>query len=118
MELDLWRRVEKGDGCVVFWALLDVIGVDQLAEHVDGVGAAEADGCAGEADTPSIGQRLGQITGISLFKSVLRAVRLVRDDHQVRALGQNWMLHLHRLAVWPGLQAELLDGGENDLAAL
>jgi len=80
--------------------------------HVDGVGATETDGCASEAKPPGIRQCFRQIAGVAFEEPVLRPVRLVSDDDDVRASREHWVREFGLV------KPELLNGAKDDLPAL
>jgi len=86
VQLDLARLIEDGHRRLVFLRLPDIVRVNEVAKYLHGVGAAEADGRTRETDSARVGKRFSEIPGKSSKESVLRAVRLVSDDDDVRAV--------------------------------
>ena len=99
----------------------NVVNVDIVAEDRRRVAVVAFDGRAGEADEGGIGQRLPQIMRIAVaalarlriefgVETILAAVRLVGDDDDIAAVGQQ------REILFAGRRREFLQSGEDDPA--
>lgn len=111
MQLDEARLVIDFDRGLIALGLLDVVGVNHIAEDRHRIGPAQTDRRAGEARPQRVRQRLGQIAREAFFEAILRAMRFIGNQDEVAARGQLGMIDL------AGPQAEFFDGGEDDGAA-
>ena len=110
-----WLEIHR-DGCPVVHCPGEVVGVDHVTEHVDGVAVGERDGGAGERDEGGVGQCFTNASSETVEVVVVAAMRFVDDHDDVAAVAQQWVVEA-RLALIIG-QSELLQGGEVDAAGL
>ena len=114
--------IDRHRGTIVH-RILNVVDGDIVAKHGAGVLVLGRDGRAGKANEGGPGQGIAQVFGIAKavlagfliegrLVAILAAVRLVAHYHDVVALAQ------YRMALLPGQQGELLDGGKDDPARL
>ena len=109
MQLDEAGRVEDRHRRLIGDGLAHVVGVDDIAEHVGRVAVARLDRRPVKPTKVAFGQGLAQVTGEAkllphiaiadheaCLEAVLRSVRLVGDDDDVAALGQQRMLRRPR----------------------
>jgi len=118
MQFNLARCVIDGNCGLILLGLLDVIGVDQIAENLYRIGSAEANGRSGEPDAPGVRQGFGKIPCKSRFKAVLGPMGFVCNHNNVGPFRQDRMFEFRNISLGIGFQPELFNGGENDLAAL
>src|SRR5437879_1528929 len=101
MEFDETRLVIDWNRCPVELRLLDVVRMNDLAEHVDRVGTGKADRRTCESQEHRVRECVSEVPGVSLQEAVLASVRLISDHEYVGAVAENGMIYL------PLLQLEL-----------
>ncbi len=85
VQSDLARLVKDTDGSVVFLRLLNVVSVDDIAEYLYRISAAEGNGRSRETESARVRYGFCEVARKSLIEPVLAAVGFVRNENDVRA---------------------------------